>query len=100
MGADVGRPRDGVSRGGAGAGNSGELLAGLGLAGWGGLGMATSAMGRAVLGGLVTQSPEAGRGNKYLHLCLASVLPSSLFFSPQIFIYLGLPVLSCGTQVF
>ena len=40
--------------------------------------MATSAMGRAVLGGLVTQSPEVGRSNKYLHL--ASVLPSSLFF--------------------
>ena len=59
--------------------------------------MATSAMGRAVLGGPVTQSPEAGRGNKYLHL--ASVLPSSLFFFPQIFIYLGVPVLSCGTQV-
>ena len=42
--------------------------------------MAISAMGRAVLGGPVTQSPEAERGNKYLHLRLALVLPFSLFF--------------------
>ena len=43
--------------------------------------MATSAVERAALGGQVTQSLEAGKGNTYLHLCLAPVLPSSLLLA-------------------